>query len=312
LLKGLLLKMPLLKLKATIMTKVWFITGSTRGLGRSLTEAVLAKGDKVVATARRPEQLEDLAGRYPDQILPVKMDVTDEEEVDEAVARSIAHFGRIDVVVNNAGFGITGAAEAFTKEQITSQIDTNLYGPIYVTRAVLPQLRKQRSGHILQISSLGGRIGAPGLSIYQAAKFGLVGFSEAVSKEIGPLGIKLTIVEPGGFRTDWAGESMSFARPIDDYASTVGARERLFKDPHFKFTGDPAKAAKVMIDVVDAPEPPLHLVLGSEAVNLLKRAEAVRQAEFEKWLPVSVSTDHEEASNFLDTELSRLIAGKKK
>ncbi|HWK02518.1 MAG TPA: oxidoreductase [Puia sp.] len=294
------------------MTKVWFITGSTRGLGRSLTEAVLAKGDQVAAAARQPEQLKELAAKYSNQLFPVKMDVTNEEQVNEAVALSIAHFGRLDVVVNNAGFGITGAAEAFTKEQITSQIDTNLYGPIYVTRAVLPQLRKQRSGHILQISSIGGRIGAPGLSIYQAAKFGLVGFSEAVSKEITPLGIRLTIVEPGGFRTDWAGDSMSFAAPIDDYASTVGARERLFKDPNFKFIGDPAKAAKVMVELVDSPEPPLHLILGSEAVSLLKRAEAVKQAELEKWLPVSVSTDHDEAGDFLDTDLSKLIAGDKK
>lgn len=294
------------------MAKVWFITGSTRGLGRNLTEAVLAKGDKVAATARQPEQLKELAAKYPNQLFPVKMDVTNEEQVNEAVALSIAHFGRLDVVVNNAGFGITGAAEAFTKEQISSQIDTNLYGPIYVTRAVLPQLRRQRSGHILQISSLGGRIGAPGLSIYQAAKFGLVGFSEAVSKEIAPLGIKLTIVEPGGFRTDWAGDSMSFARSIDDYASTVGAREKLFRDPNFKFIGDPVKAAKVMVELVDSPEPPLHLILGSEAVSLLKRAEAVKQAELEKWMPVSLSTDHAEAGSFLDTELSKLIAGDKK
>ena len=293
-------------------TKVWFITGASRGLGRSLTEAVLAKGDKVAATARRPEQLEELAVRYPGQVYPVKMDVTDEQQVEEAVAKSIAHFGRIDVVVNNAGFGITGAAEAFTREQITSQIETNLYGPIWVVRAVLPQLRKQRSGHILQISSLGGRLGTPGLTIYQAAKFGLVGFSEGLSKEIAPLGIRLTIVEPGGFRTDWAGESMSFARKIDDYEQTVGVREKLFRDPDFKLMGDPAKAARVMIDVVNHPEPPLHLILGSEAVNLLKKSEAVKQAEFEKWLPVSVSTDHGEASNFLDTPLSQLIAGEQK
>lgn len=296
------------------MEKIWFITGSTRGLGRSLTEAVLAKGDKVAATARRPEQLNDLVEKYPGQVFPVKMDVTDEQQVNEGVAAAISHYGQLDVVVNNAGVGITGAAEAFTKEQIISQIDTNLYGPIYITRAVLPQLRKQRRGHILQISSLGGRIGAPGLSIYQAAKFGLVGFSEAVSKEIAPLGIKLTIVEPGGFRTDWAGDSMSFATPMEDYDQTVGARERLFKDPNFKFVGDPAKAAKVMVDLVDNPEPPLHLILGSEAVGLLKKAEAARQVEFEKWLPVSISTDHDEsmATNFLDSDLSKLIAGEKK
>ncbi len=296
------------------MAKIWLITGSTRGLGRSLTEAVLEKGDKVAGAARKPEQLDDLAAKYPGQLFPIKMDVTDEQQINEGVAAVIRHFGRIDVVVNNAGFGVTGAAEAFTKEQITSQIETNLYGPIYVTRAVLPQLRKQHSGHILQISSLGGRIGAPGLTIYQAAKFGLVGFSEGLSKEIAPLGIKLTIVEPGGFRTDWAGDSMSFAKPMEEYASTVGAREKLFKDPNFKLVGDPAKAAKVMVELVDNPEPPLHLVLGSEAVALLKKAEAVRRAEFEKWLPVSISTDHDdsESARFLDSELSQLIAGGKK
>jgi len=294
------------------MSKVWFITGSSRGLGRSLTAAVLAKGDQVAATARHPEQLKDLEERYPGQIVPLKMDVSREEEVNDVVAAAVAHFGRIDVVVNNAGFGITGAAEAFTNEEIRSQIDTNLYGPIYVTRAVLPFLRKQRSGRILQISSLGGRIGAPGLSVYQATKFGLEGFSEAVSKEIAPLGIRLTLVEPGGFRTDWAGASMGYARTIDDYAETVGVRVNLFKDPNFKLVGDPDRAAQVMIELAYHPEPPLRLILGSEAVALLKRAEAIKQAEFEKWLPVSMSTDHADAGNFLDSALGRLISGEEK
>jgi NAD(P)-dependent dehydrogenase (short-subunit alcohol dehydrogenase family) len=295
------------------MEKIWFITGSTRGLGRSLTEAVLKSGDKVAATARNTQHLDELIRDYPGQVFAVKMDVTDEAQVNAGVAKAIDHFGRLDVVVNNAGFGIIGAAEAFTHQQIVDQIDTNLYGPIYVTRAVLPQLRKQRSGHILQISSLGGRVGAPGLSIYQAAKFGLVGFSEAVSKEIAPLGIKLTIVEPGGFRTDWAGASMSYAEPIADYDQTVGARERLFKGENFKLVGDPDKAAKVMIDVINHPEPPLHLILGSEAVGLLQKVEAGRQAEFEKWIPVSLSTDADDADPaFKDNELSRLIGGKSK
>lgn len=293
------------------MSKVWFITGSSRGLGRQLTEAVLAKGDRAVATARKTEQLDALVAQYPGQVYPVTMDVTDEVQIAQAVTAAIDRFGRIDVVVNNAGFGIIGAAESFTTAQITSQIETNLYGPIYVTRAVLPQLRKQGSGHILQISSLGGRVGGPGLSVYQSAKFGLVGFSEAVSKEIAPLGIKLTIVEPGGFRTDWAGDSMTYAPLLPDYESTVGARMKLFQSPGFQLIGDPAKAAQAMIAVTEHPEPPLHLVLGSEAVDILKRAEAVKQAEFEKWLPVSLSTDHAEASGF-DANLTQLIAGQKK
>lgn len=293
------------------MANVWFITGSSRGLGRSLTAALLEKGEFVAATARKPEQLDDLVAQYPDRIYPIKLDVSDEAAVNSAVKDAVARFGKIDVVVNNAGFGITGAAEAYTHEQISSQINTNLYGPIYVTRAVLPYMRKQRSGHILQISSLGGRMGTPGLSIYQATKFALAGFSEAVSKEIAPLGIKLTIIEPGGFRTNWAGDSMGFAKDIPDYEQTVGVRVKRFKDPTQQMTGDPDKAAQVMIAVVAHPEPPLHLILGSDAAGILKQVEAGRQAEFEKWLPVSLSTDHEDAENFLESDLGRLIVGNK-
>lgn len=293
------------------MANVWFITGSSRGLGRSLTAALLEKGELVAATARRPEQLDELVAQYPDQIYPIKLDVSDEAAVNNAVKDAVARFGKIDVAVNNAGFGITGAAEAFTQEQISSQINTNLYGPIYVTRAVLPYMRKQGSGHILQISSLGGRIGTPGLSIYQATKFALAGFSESVSKEIVPLGIKLTIIEPGGFRTDWAGDSMSFAKDIPDYEQTVGVRVKRFKDLAQQMTGDPDKAAQVMIAVVAHPEPPLHLILGSDAAGILKQVEAGRQAEFEKWLPVSLSTDHKDAENFLESDLGRLIVGSK-
>jgi len=292
-----------------IMNKIWFITGSSRGLGRSLTEVILEQGGKVAATARTPQQLNDLVEKYPDQLLTLKLDVSSESEVKKAVEETIAHFGKIDVVVNNAGFGITGAAEAFTHEQIDSQITTNLYGPIYVTRAVLPYLRKQRSGHILQISSIGGRVGGPGLSIYQAAKFGLAGFSESVSKEIAPLGIKLTIVEPGGFRTDWAGASMTYAENIEDYNSTVAWVSTVLKGADFQPMGDPIKAARVMINLVEDPQPPLHLVLGSEAAGLLQQAEAARKAEFEKWLPVTVSTDHDDAVNFLETEAGKRLAG---
>src|SRR6201996_1363385 len=207
------------------MTKIWFITGSSRGLGRNLTEAVLASGDKVAATARNTGALNDLVEKYGEQIFPIKLDVTDYVGVHQAVADAVAHFGKIDVLVNNAGFGIVGAAEAFTDEQVRSQLETNLYAPIEITRAVLPHMRKQRSGHILQISSIGGRIGNPGLTMYQAAKFGLGGFSEALGKEVAPLGIKVTSVEPGGFRTDWATASMSFAPEVEGYEQTVGARK---------------------------------------------------------------------------------------
>ncbi|HTE10574.1 MAG TPA: SDR family oxidoreductase [Chitinophagaceae bacterium] len=283
------------------MTKIWFITGSSRGLGRSLTEAVLAKGDKVVATARKPEQLKDLNQQYPEQLYSVELDVTNKDQVYQAVELAIKRFGRIDVLVNNAGFGITGAAEAFTDEQVHSQLETNLIAPIEITRAILPHMRKQRSGRILQISSIGGRVGHAGLTMYQAAKFGLSGFSEALAREVAPLGIYVTSVEPGGFRTDWGSESMSFAPKLEGYETTVDWMANFLRTGDFKPMGDPAKAAEVMIDLVEDPAPPMHLVLGSEAVGLLKQADADRKAEFEKWMPVSISTDHDDAVNFLET-----------
>lgn len=293
------------------MTKVWFITGSSRGLGRSLTEAVLAKGDNVAATARNPKSLAALVQKYPDQVYPVQLDVMNKDQIASAVEQTIAHFGRIDVLVNNAGFGIIGATEAFTDEQVRSQLETNLYAPIEVTRAVLPHMRKQRSGRILQISSIGGRVGSAGLSMYQAAKFGLGGFSEVLAKEVAPLGIHVTSVEPGGFRTDWAGDSMTYAAPVEGYETTVGQRVDFFKSGEIVPMGDPDKAAQVMIDLAEHPEPPVHLILGSEAVGILKQADAARQAEFEKWIPVSISTDHDTAINFLETKAGKALFGKK-
>lgn len=294
------------------MTKVWFITGSSRGLGRSLTEAVLAKGYRVAATARNPESLKDLIEKYPGLILPVVLDVTDKAQIHAAVQQAIAHFGRIDVLVNNAGFGITGATEAYTDEQVRSQLETNLYAPIEVTRAVLPFMRKQRSGRILQISSIGGRIAGAGLSIYQAAKFGLSGFSEALAKEVAPLGIGVTSVEPGGFRTDWAGASMSFAPRVEGYEATVDAMVGFLSNGGFIPTGDPAKAATAMIDLSEHPSPPMHLVLGSEAIGLLQQGDAARQAEQEEWLAVSQSTDHADAVDFFATEAGKTIMELKK
>ena len=293
------------------MTKVWFITGSSRGLGRALTEAVLAKGDNVAATARTPQQLDDLVSKYPQQILPLRLDVTNKKEITAAVEQAVKYFGRIDVLVNNAGFGVVGAAEAFTDQQVRSQLETNLYAPIEVTRVVLPYMRKQRSGRILQISSVGGRIGNPGLAIYQAAKFGLSGFAEVLSKEVAPLGIKVTSVEPGGFRTDWAGDSMSYAPAIEGYETTVNARAEYFQTGKFVPVGDPVKAAQAMVNLVEHPEPPVHLILGSEAAGMLKKADEQRKAEFEKWLPVSLSTDHNEAVNFLETDYGKELLGKK-
>jgi len=272
------------------MSKVWFITGSSRGLGRSLAGAVLANGDLVAATARNPEQLKDLAEKYPDSIYPLRLDVTNKAQIIAAVEDTIRKFGRIDVLVNNAGFGIMGAAEAYSDEQVRSQLETNLYAPIEITRVVLPYMRKQRSGRIIQISSIGGRVGNPGLTIYQAAKFGLSGFSEALAKEVKPLGILVTSAEPGGFRTG-AFATMTSAPGVEGYEQTVGIRMEQFKSSNFILPGDPAKAAKVMIDLVDNPDPPVHLVLGTDAIDRVKQANVIRNEEMEKWLPVSHSTN---------------------
>lgn len=286
------------------MKKVWFITGSSRGLGRALTEAVLKSGDTVAATARNTDQLSDLVAEYGSQILPLALDVTDYEQVYKTVDEAVKHFGRIDVLVNNAGFGIVGAAEAYTTEQVRSQLETNLYAPIEITRAVLPYMRKQRSGRILQISSIGGRVGNAGLTMYQAAKFGLGGFTEALAKEAGPLGIYVTSVEPGGFRTDWAKGSMTYAKDIEGY-EMVKQRQDLFQSGKFIPVGDPEKAAQAMVALAVHPAPPVHLVLGSEAIGILKAANAIRDAEMEEWMNVSLSTDHKDAEDFLASDAAQ-------
>jgi NAD(P)-dependent dehydrogenase (short-subunit alcohol dehydrogenase family) len=301
----------LLKQKIKSMAKIWFITGSSRGLGRSLTEAVLSNGDKVAATARDISSLSDIVDKYKDAVYPLELDVNNKIQVHKAIAETVAHFGGIDVLVNNAGFGITGAVEAFSDEQVRSQLETNLYAPIEITRAVLPFMRKQQSGHILQISSMGGRVGSGGVSVYQAAKFGLSGFSEGLAIEVADFGIKVTCVEPGGFRTDWAGDSMSYAAEIEGY-NMVNKRIQLFKSGGFKPIGDPDKAAKVIINTVDNPEPPLHLLLGSEAVAIVKHSEAAKLRELERWEKVSLSTDSDDAENFLESEAGKRFLSLKK
>ncbi len=273
------------------MKKVWFITGSGSGLGRSLTEAVLSSGDIVVATARDPQKNSDLVERYGDQIISVQLDVTDQIKVQQVVGEAVAKLGRIDVLVNNAGFGITGATEAFTQDEVRSQFETNLRAPIEICRAVLPHMRARRSGRIINISSVGGRVTSIGLSIYQSAKFGLSGFSEALGKEVAPLGIKVTALEPGGIQTNWGGSSMTYARHVDGYESTVDTRVEIFKTGKFEPKSDPVKIAQVILKLVEAEEPPAHLVLGSDAVAVLEQTNSVREEEYQKWLPVSLSTD---------------------
>jgi NAD(P)-dependent dehydrogenase (short-subunit alcohol dehydrogenase family) len=288
------------------MKKVWFITGSSRGLGRSLTAAVLAHGDLVAATARNTDHLKEFTDKYPGQVHLIQLDVTNKDQITAAVESAVQHFGRIDVLVNNAGFGILGAAEAYTDEQVRSQLDTNLYAPIEVTRAVLPYMRRQRSGRILQISSVGGRVGGAGLTMYQAAKFGLGGFSEALAKEVLSLGIYVTCVEPGGFRTDWGGASMTYAEKVEGYENSVDQMAGFLQSSYVPM-GDPDKAATVLINLAVHPEPPVHLILGSEAIGLVKQADELRTAEMEKWMPVSISTNSDDAVDFLPSEEGKLL-----
>jgi NAD(P)-dependent dehydrogenase (short-subunit alcohol dehydrogenase family) len=274
------------------MTKVWLITGSSRGFGRALATAVLAGGDRVVATARRPEQLDDLVSRYGDHVRAVVLDVTDPAAARAAVATAIDEFGSLDVVVNNAGYANTSAIEETSDDDFRAQVEANLFGAVNVTKAALPVLRQQRSGHFLQFSSIGGRVGGtPGLAAYQTAKWGLEGFSEVLANEVAPFGIKVTIIEPGAFRTDWAGSSMRTPAVGPDYEPTVGVMSRNLAASSGSQPGDPARAAKIIMDIVTLDEPPRRLLLGAFAVESAAEAARARAAEAETWADVSRSAD---------------------
>jgi len=279
------------------MPKVFLVTGSSRGLGRQLTEAALAAGHRVVATARRPESLADLAGRHGGQILPVALDVTDPAAAQAAVAAAVEAFGRLDVVVNNAGYANLAAVEDITPADFREQIDANLLGVVNVTKAALPVLRRQGAGHIIQVSSIGGRLATPGLSAYQAAKWAVGGFSEVLAREVEPLGIRVTVLEPGGMQTDWAGSSMRIPPVSEPYQATVGAAARMHDgDDAMRPLGDPAKVARVVLAVADMAEPPLRLILGSEAYAYAMAAVRARAASDEKWHDLTVSTDRDDAT----------------
>jgi NAD(P)-dependent dehydrogenase (short-subunit alcohol dehydrogenase family) len=279
------------------MSKVFLLTGSSRGLGRQIAEAVLAAGHRLVATARRPETLSDLAERYGSQILPVTLDVTDPAGAQAAVAAGVEAFGRLDVLVNNAGYANLASVEDITLDDFRAQIDANLLGVVYLTKAALPVLRQQGGGHIIQVSSIGGRLATPGLSAYQAAKWAVGGFSEVLAKEAGPLGIKVTVLEPGGMATDWAGSSMHVPPVSAPYQATVGPMAKLHQgDDGPPALGDPAKVAQVVLAVADSDEPPLRLILGSEAYAYAAAAAQARAEADAKWHDLSVSTDRDDAT----------------
>ena len=273
------------------MSKTWFVTGSTRGLGRALVEAVLQAGDRVAATARNPDALRDLVEAHGDTIRALPLDVTDEAAAEATIAAAHAAFGRIDVVVNNAGYGTVGSVEDTDLAAFRREIDTNLFGTIIVTKAAIPILRAQRSGHIIQLSSVGGRIGAPGRAPYSAAKWGVEGFSESLVREMTLIGVRVTIIEPGGFRTDFAGSSTTLNEGRPEYDAVVGATARRQRDYDGRQPGDPERAAAVILEVAAMADPPFRLALGSDAVNSIEQADRGRLAELDRWRTLSVSTD---------------------
>jgi NAD(P)-dependent dehydrogenase (short-subunit alcohol dehydrogenase family) len=276
------------------MPQVFFLTGSSRGLGRQIAEAALAAGHYLVATARDPASLADLADRYGSQVLPLALDVTDPAAAVAAVTAGTGAFGRIDVVVNNAGYANLAAVEDISLDDFREQVDANLFGVVNVTKAALPVLRAQGGGHIIQVSSVGGRLATPGLSAYQAAKWAVGGFSEVLAREVGPLGIKVTVLEPGGMRTDWAGSSMRVPPTSEPYQPTVGASAAMHGSDDA--LGDPAKVARVVLAVAEMAEPPLRLILGSEAYAYATAAARARAESDAAWHDLTVSTDRDDAT----------------
>jgi NAD(P)-dependent dehydrogenase (short-subunit alcohol dehydrogenase family) len=274
------------------MSKVWLVTGSASGLGRSIAEAVLASGDRLVATARDPRRLEDLVEKHGDQVRTAALDVADEDAAYAAVQLAVDAFGHLDVVVNNAGYGDIAPFEQLSSERFKAVVDTTFYGVVNVTRAALPIMRKQRSGCILQISSVGGRLAVPGNSPYHAAKWAVGGFTESLAKEVTPLGVKVCALEPGGIRTNW-GPRATKGTPdlLPDYEPSVGAIAKILKSRWGHENSDPAKVAQVVLRLAASDRLPAHLLLGSDAVQHAGQAEATRAADAERWRAVSVSTD---------------------
>lgn len=272
--------------------RVWFITGSSSGFGRALTEAVLARGERVVAGARRLESLRDLAQRYSEQILVVPLDVTKREQIIEAIQRASATFGPVNVLVNCAGYGLMGAIEEAEEEEVHRQFKTNVFGTLAVIQTMLPQMREQRQGHILTISSMTGFAGVPGYGYYSATKFALEGLLEALAQEVAPLGIRVTIVEPGIFHTSFNERSAIKTKgEIGDYAAlNQRMQARMARVSDRSIAGDPQRAAQIMITAVEADQPPLHLVLGADALAFIRQKLVSVAQELDAWEYMSRET----------------------
>ncbi|MFJ4210427.1 oxidoreductase [Paenarthrobacter sp. NPDC089675] len=273
----------------------WLITGCSTGLGHALAQAVLAKGDNAVVTARNTDSLQDLATAFPTTALAVALDVTEQSQVDEAVKQAEQRFGGVDVLVNNAGYGYRAAVEEGDDAEVRALFDTNVFGPVALIKAVLPGMRSRRSGAIVNISSIGARICPPGSGYYSATKAALEGISGSLQKELAPLGISVTAVEPGAFRTDFAGRSLTqSAQAIDDYAETAGKRRKENDTVHGTQQGDPDKAAQVIISAVESPETPAFLLLGADAVYAYNAVEEAMRADVERWREQSEGTGYTE------------------
>ena len=272
--------------------RTWFITGASRGFGALIAEQALRAGDAVIATARKPQDITSRMGDHPN-LLAVRLDVTREEEAHQAVAEGIKRFGQIDVVVNNAGFGVLGAVEETSAKETERLFATNVFGVLNVTRAVLPHLRRQRSGHIINISSVGGYQAFIGWGVYCSTKFAVEGITEALHQELAPLGIRVTVVEPGFFRTDFLDEQslIKTALELSDYDETVGKMRQFAEGANHAQPGDPLKFAEAMLTLVNAPNPPQRLAMGSDTVAIVGEKNRLVEAELLDWKELSISTD---------------------
>ena len=271
------------------MSRVWFVTGSSRGLGRAFVEVALEAGDRVAATARNTERLQDLVEKFGDAVLPLRLDVTDYDAAARVVAQAVARFGRIDVVVNNAGYGDLGSFEDTTIDSFRVQIDTDFYGVVNVSKAVVPVLREQGSGHIFQVSSLIVRLSGQGLTAYQAAKCAVAGFSFGLAQEIAPFGVKVTVLEPGAMRTDWGGASMTIPQPSVPYQPMIGAFAEALRAFSGREPGNTRRVAQVVRDLAGRDDAPTRILLGTDAVPLAEQAAQELAASDKAWREVSVS-----------------------
>jgi NAD(P)-dependent dehydrogenase (short-subunit alcohol dehydrogenase family) len=277
------------------MAKVWLITGSGNGLGRDIAEAALAAGDSVVAGARRAEELAPLVARYGERAKPVRLEVRDGAAAKAAVQLAVDTYGRLDVLVNNAGYGQIAPFEQMSSQDFQAVVDTCFYGVIYTTRAAIPVMRKQRSGHIFQVSSIGGRIAIPGNTPYHAAKWAVGGFSDSLAMEVASFGVKVCTLEPGGIRTNWARRAGQNAPELlPDYEASVGSIRKMLRDLAGRTEGDPRKIADVIVQLANSDAVPVRLILGIDAEIRAQQAEAARTSEAEKWRHLTVSTVFED------------------